>query len=668
MKKYHQISVGNNFRLLLILIPLLILLAVPYGCIVSNDDPPQAKMGLLNLTDWNFYEQDRVNLDGEWKIYWQQILTPEEIAALPDGEQDQFYSVPNSWNNFKKDNTLSAGTGYATFILKIRIPKHKPPLYLEIREILTSYKLWVNNKIVCRRGVVGTNRQTSIPEFQPDIVPIVITDDTITLVLQVSNFHHRKGGPWTSIQLGSAAFIKESYSKRLFINIFLVGSIFMIGFYHLSLFLLRDKYTSSLYFGIFCILISIRSIVTNERYFHVLFPNLTWLFLMRIEYLTFYLAIPVFGMFIVSVFPKDFSKKILYLISAVSLIFSGIVCVTPVLIFSHTIQYFQVVTLISAVYLFFVFLKAYRMKREGTVINLAGFTILFLTVINDVLYVNEIIDTYSLIPFGMLFFIFSQSFLISLIYSRSFKKVETQKKELGVVNLALGKEIQANKVLQANLVQSHNNFQKSRVALILGLAKLAEYRDEDTGAHLKRIREFSILIATGLSKIKKYENYISKKYIDDIYQSSILHDIGKVGIKDAILLKPGKLTPEEFDVIKTHSTIGGDAITLIEFEFNAKSFLTLGRNIAYSHHERWDGTGYPNGLKEEKIPLSARIVAVADVYDALTSERSYKKAFSHDKAKEIIIQGRANHFDPDIVDMFVQLSDGFVQTRYKFPD
>ena len=193
----------------------------------------------------------------------------------------------------------------------------------------------------------------------------------------------------------------------------------------------------------------------------------------------------------------------------------------------------------------------------------------------------------------------------------------------------------------------------ARAATILGLAKLAEYRDKGTGAHLERIREYAKIIAREMAGLRPYKGYITEKYIRDIYQSSILHDIGKVGIRDSVLLKPGKLSAEEFDIIKRHTVLGGDALAEIESQTEGRSFLILGKEIAYYHHERWDGTGYPEGLKGQDIPLSARIVAIADVYDALTTKRFYKEAFTHEKSREIIISSKGSHFDPDIVDAFL---------------
>jgi len=204
-----------------------------------------------------------------------------------------------------------------------------------------------------------------------------------------------------------------------------------------------------------------------------------------------------------------------------------------------------------------------------------------------------------------------------------------------------------------------NKLHYARAATILGLAKLAEYRDKGTGAHLERIREYAKIIAREMAGLSAYKDYITEKYIEDIYQSSILHDIGKVGIQDSVLLKPGKLNAEEFNIIKRHTILGGDALAEIESQIEGRSFLILGKEIAYYHHEKWDGTGYPDGRKGEDIPLSARMVAIADVYDALTTKRFYKEAFTHEKSREIIVDLKGSHFDPDVVDAFLANEKNF---------
>jgi response regulator RpfG family c-di-GMP phosphodiesterase len=217
--------------------------------------------------------------------------------------------------------------------------------------------------------------------------------------------------------------------------------------------------------------------------------------------------------------------------------------------------------------------------------------------------------------------------------------------------------------MEMDLLESYRKVHEARTATILGLAKLAEYRDEGTGTHLERIREYARILTAQLAKNPKYRGFIDQQYIDDIYQSSILHDIGKVGTPDALLLKPGELTEEEFEIIKRHTLMGGNAIRAIESQIEGKSFLAMGREIAYNHHEKWDGSGYPKGLKGEAIPLSARIIALADVYDALTTKRFYKEAYSHDKARDMIFALKGKHFDPDMVNAFTTVAEKFNQVR-----
>lgn len=188
-----------------------------------------------------------------------------------------------------------------------------------------------------------------------------------------------------------------------------------------------------------------------------------------------------------------------------------------------------------------------------------------------------------------------------------------------------------------------------RNALIFGLAKLADYRDTDTGAHLERIGFYARIIADALST--KYPE-INAKWIDRIVLASSLHDIGKVGIPDSILLKPGRLTPEEREVMEKHALIGADTLLAIRAKLGADEFIDMGIEIALQHHEKWDGTGYPFGLGGENISLAARIVALADFYDAVTSKRVYKDAMSHEEASELIKSLHGTHFAPDVADAF----------------
>jgi putative two-component system response regulator len=192
------------------------------------------------------------------------------------------------------------------------------------------------------------------------------------------------------------------------------------------------------------------------------------------------------------------------------------------------------------------------------------------------------------------------------------------------------------------------------------MASMAETRDQETGNHIRRTQHYVKALAVHLRSHPVFSLFLTPANIEALFKSAPLHDIGKVGIPDRILLKPGKLEPHEFEIMKTHTTLGRDAIAHAEHSLGTSvAFLAIAKEIAYSHQEKWDGSGYPQGLKGEQIPISARLMAVADVYDALISRRVYKPAMPHEKAVQIIWEGRGVHFDPDIVDAFMEIKDEF---------
>lgn len=204
---------------------------------------------------------------------------------------------------------------------------------------------------------------------------------------------------------------------------------------------------------------------------------------------------------------------------------------------------------------------------------------------------------------------------------------------------------------------------------ILAMASLAETRDSDTGNHIRRTQHYVRVLARKVQSHPRFGYFLDDATIELLFKSAPLHDIGKVGIPDRILLKPGRFTPDEFEIMKTHTTLGRDAIAAAEKQLGKEVvFLRHAKDIAYYHQEKWDGSGYPEGLAGEAIPISARLMAVADVYDALISRRVYKEGMPHEKAVEIIREGRGTHFDPDLVDAFLALEDDFKAIARRFAD
>ncbi|MBL9124826.1 MAG: response regulator [Planctomycetaceae bacterium] len=209
---------------------------------------------------------------------------------------------------------------------------------------------------------------------------------------------------------------------------------------------------------------------------------------------------------------------------------------------------------------------------------------------------------------------------------------------------------------------------ENREMVILALAKLAASRDSEGGQHLERLRRYARILAEALGRHPEYQQRVDAELVSLVYQTAPLHDIGKVGVPDAILLKQGKLTEEEFALMQTHTLIGAETLDAALRNYPSARFLQVARDIALSHHERWDGQGYPHGLSGEQIPLAARIVALADVYDALTSPRSYREPGSHATACEIIAGEAGKHFDPAVVVAFQQVAASFAEIQQQFAD
>lgn len=227
---------------------------------------------------------------------------------------------------------------------------------------------------------------------------------------------------------------------------------------------------------------------------------------------------------------------------------------------------------------------------------------------------------------------------------------------------------QYRKLLERTVDEKKREVVMAHSGIILALTKMVESYDDETAQHLERVRKCCRLLAETLRETPGYGEEIDEQFVKNIFRTSILHDIGKVGISDAIINKPDKLTAEEYELVKTHPTIGARILQAISGYFRNEEFFAMGIVIVRYHHEKWDWSGYPQGLAGEQIPMAARIMAVADVYDAIRSRRCYKEAKPHAEAMKAIVAGAGSHFDPSIVEAFIARQEELAKIYHELPD
>jgi len=414
-----------------ILFPTLLFLALfgSSACEFTPKNHPQAVQGVLDLTRWDFDRNGPVDLSGEYEFFWNQHLRSADFERVPPPRPSGFIKVPGFWNGYRLDGFELPGDGYATYRLAIRLAQPRMHLALKVPEVSTSYRLFIDHSEMAAVGAAGKSFKTTIPRQHPLLLSFTPGSDRIVLLIQVSNFHHRRGGLWEMITLGRADDLARRQERERGLDFFLLGGIFIMAVYHLGLFLARRKFRSTLYLGIFCFLVALRLFTTDERYLVQMMPALDWGLLVKIEYLSFYLAVPVFGMFIQSLFTV-FSQRLLRLILLAGLGFALTVVLTPVRVFSYSLPLYEFITLALMLYTFRVMLSQTVRQQPEVFVFLSGTLLLCLAVINDILYVERVVNTGFFAPLGLFLFVFAQAFILYLRIIKAFTLIETQGAEL----------------------------------------------------------------------------------------------------------------------------------------------------------------------------------------------------------------------------------------------
>ncbi len=490
---------------------LIILLLLTFFRISSNAQPI-AKLGVIDLTDWNFNTNELVNLDGQWEFYWLKFYSSEDFRKNDSIRNVQYINFPNYWNGYQYDNKNLSGNGYATYRLLVKLKRQKSNLALKLLTVSTAYTLYINGKEIVKEGKIGTSRESTIPAYRPVIADFYTDTTQLEIIMHIANFHHRAGGPWQVLRLGkdSSVIIKTNIS--LAIELFLIGSILIMSLYHFGLYSIRRNEKSPLYFGLFCMAMTLRVAVTGE-YAANLIHDWEWETLVFFEYLTFYSCVIAFAMFLQSIFPKEFSKIVIKVLSGVYLIFSAFVVFTEVTFYSQTIPYFYPFVFLASFYSLYILIVALYRKREGAFSFLIGISILIFTTLNDILHQNDVIHTMNLSSVGIFCFIFIQAFLLSSRFSRAFFNTERLKDEIDMMNQNLEETVN-NRTIE--IQQQKEELQAQSEFLEFVNIEVTQQRNDAESSN-KRITE-SIVYA------KRIQNVLIPS-VDTLHKNNIEHFI-----------------------------------------------------------------------------------------------------------------------------------------------
>ncbi len=421
-------------------------------------EAPLANKGVLDLTRWNFAKDGPVNLSGEWEFYWEKLLDDKSLAGGNHQNSKTFIYVPKIWNGEKIKEEKISGDGYATYHLKVYMQTASLPMAFKIMSMGSAYRLYVNGREVTSDGTVGTNRQTMTPGWHPHVAGYTPEGDQMDIILQVSNFNHRKGGAFEAIKFGTEQDIQSIRDNNIALCLFVCGSIFIMGIYHLVVFFLRIKDRAPLYLGIFCLLISVYAGLSGERFLANFYPWANWEFMVMFTNLACFMILPFSLLFLRKLFPEEIKKRFLVVLLLTILLLCSVVLSTPARIFSHIIPVFHVVAMIAAIYAIYALSLALFRRREGAFILLAASCFFVASVINDILYDNQVIRTGQLIHLGMFMFIFIECILLSRRSSKAFTNVENLAEALTRKNNVLVNEIDMRMKTEVALTESEKKY------------------------------------------------------------------------------------------------------------------------------------------------------------------------------------------------------------------
>ncbi|MBM9500163.1 SpoIIE family protein phosphatase [Leptospira sp. 201903071] len=403
--------------------PLLLFYVGIFLFIFSSCSRPQAplgKSGTLDASSWDFRKDGSLTLRGEWMFYWGGWkYLPAGVSPLRSGE---IVYIPSTWNGGSR-----TGKGFGSYVLEVKLPNTIQKLGLILPDQSSSYELFLDGKFVLSSGKIVRNDDQSLKEVEEGIRPLFFEFESsgknLEIVLQIANEDLRLGGFWSPIVLGEADSLRSDWNRSLRLDSFLVGGLFIIAFLHLSFFLMRKKETQSLYFGLFCLLMGFRSLFPGNRLILEYTNLINYENLIRVEYLTFYLSVPVFLNYILSLYPRDLKRIFVDILWWISAVACAIVLFLPMKVFTYTIPIYYLNAFFAGSLGLYTLIRAVRKKREGAAILLTGFLFIYLAMINDLLYVSYFLETGYYSSIGTFVFLAAQSVSLSVRNSKNMQRL-----------------------------------------------------------------------------------------------------------------------------------------------------------------------------------------------------------------------------------------------------
>ncbi|MGF7032784.1 signal transduction histidine kinase [Paenibacillus mucilaginosus] len=512
--------------------------------VLRQDGPPAAaRQGVLTLDN---PEQLRrgVLLEGEWEMFWGELLTPDDLAAAAPPRQGRPVVLPGTWTGLPSPEGKLPGLGYATYRLRVLLPPGTDDsslLAVRIPPVNSAYRLWVGGTPVASAGEVGTTREASVPQYTKATAMFHSRNAELDIVLQIANFSHAKGGLRQSIELGGVEAVHRSADLAAGFDALLIGSLLIMGLYHLGLFSARPQSWSMFYFGMFCLLFSLRITLLGEVLLVKVLPGLDGELQLTLEYLTAVLSLPLFTRFFSNSFPQESSERYTRLFTLLPGAYALLVIVLPPVLFTRTLILLQLLISFCAVYIITIAARAARRRRTGARFLLVSCLLFFATVISDMLYAHELaVSRDTLSAFGLLFFVFSQSVMLSVKLSRTYVQEEQLTAALTALNSGLhSKVLERTAELEAangELVRKNeelSRLESSRRRLISNIS-------HDLGTPLTTIRCYLEAIMDGMvdtdEERERYVRLIHGKVlgmdrlIEDLFQLSQL-EAGRVVFK-----------------------------------------------------------------------------------------------------------------------------------------